>query len=233
MIKKVKWFIKVLLGKEIIVFRDKKINSKWYGNTYAGFYVYDEVLNNNSIVYSFGIGEDISFDEELINKFDCKVFGFDPTPKSICFIKNKKMSKKYSLQPYGLYNFDGNVEFLLPEDDDNVSCTIGNIRDYQSDKINKVSVPVLKFESIISKIGSNKIDLLKLDIEGSEYDVIDEILNSNIKIDQICIEFHHRFSGISKKMTKSAIKKLRIKGYKLIAISNQAEEFTFAHESII
>ena len=34
------------------------------------------------------------------------------------------------------------------------------------------------------------IDLLKLDIEGAEYDVIDDVLNEKLSIKQICLEFH-------------------------------------------
>ena len=33
-----------------------------------------------------GCGEDISFDLGLIEMFDCDVYGFDPTPKSIDFV---------------------------------------------------------------------------------------------------------------------------------------------------
>lgn len=43
--------------------RCKKI---WYGNGYGGFYVNPDLLNSSSIVYSIGIGEDISFDLDVI-----------------------------------------------------------------------------------------------------------------------------------------------------------------------
>ena len=52
-------------------------------NQLWGFYLNPEFINEKSIIYSFGIGEDISFDLSLIKEFDCNVFGFDFTPKSI------------------------------------------------------------------------------------------------------------------------------------------------------
>lgn len=232
--KKLKYIIKVLLGKEIIVFKDKNLAVKWYGKVNAGFYVYDKYLNENSIVYSIGIGEDISFDEALINKFNCTVYGFDPTPKSISFINNKSnLSDNFIMKPYGLYNMDGTIDFLLPSNSSHVSCTIGNLRDYEPDAIEKVAVPVYTFDTIAVKNETKKIDVLKLDIEGAEYDVLDNILNSKIEVNQICIEFHHRFQGISKEQTKGAIKLLRSKGYLLVGISDQRDEFTFLHKNLI
>ena len=44
------------------------IEKKWYGNSYGGFYVHSTPLNSNSIVYSIGIGKDISFDCKIIKK---------------------------------------------------------------------------------------------------------------------------------------------------------------------
>ena len=137
------------------------------------------------------------------------------------------------MNPYGLYNLDGTIDFLLPSNSSRVSCTIGNLRAYESEKIEKVTVPVYKFDTIISKIGTKKIDILKLDIEGAEYDVLTDVLNSKIKIDQICIEFHHHFKGISIEKTISAIKWFRSKGYLLVGISDQRDEFTFLHKTLI
>lgn len=71
-------------------------------------------LNSQSICYCAGAGEDISFDLELIKKFRCKVFIFDPTPRAKKHYeelvhrtnKGKKMpigspsqSKYYSIKP--------------------------------------------------------------------------------------------------------------------------------------
>jgi hypothetical protein len=54
---------------------------RWFGTKYGGFYVYPDRLCQESIIYSFGVGEDVSFDLELIEKYNCHVFAFDPTQK--------------------------------------------------------------------------------------------------------------------------------------------------------
>jgi hypothetical protein len=46
----------------------------------------DEVIKAIRI-YSCGVGEDISFDMAVMNDYDCEIFAFDPTPKSMDWIK--------------------------------------------------------------------------------------------------------------------------------------------------
>ena len=62
-----------------------------FGTDYGGYLLPENIkLDSNSIVYSIGIGEDISFDATLSAKYNCKVYMFDPTPRSIERRKNKK-----------------------------------------------------------------------------------------------------------------------------------------------
>jgi len=221
---KIKYFIKVLLRKELVSKVQVNVPVQWYGNKNAGFYIYSKYLDNNSIVYSFGVGEDISFDLQLINSFQCKVFGFDPTPKSVNFIKkNNNLPSQYYFIPIAIFNYDGIVNLKLPENPNYVSCKISN----ESDKNNIIEVPCKKFSTIVKELEHRKIDILKMDIEGAEYDVLDDILKSEILIEQILVEFHHRFPELGINKTKDAIKKLNKYGYKIAAISGSREEYTF------
>lgn len=59
------------------------------------------------------------------------------------------------------------------------------------DKFNEYSVSTITIEDII-KIHNHKFEsiILKLDAEGVEYDVINQILEKNIPIDKMYCEFH-------------------------------------------
>lgn len=216
----------VITGKECYFSIQQKKEVKWFGNTFCGFYVCSELLSEQSIVYSFGVGEDISFDEELMKK-GCMVYAYDPTPKSQVFIEKKNPSFLFSFKPYGIADYDGNAKFYLPENDEFVSCTTYNRWGYDESRKKPLMVEVKRLSTLMKENGHSHIDLLKIDIEGSEYDVIDNILEEELDIDQICVEVHHRFPGIGVRKTKDMVKKLNENGYFIVAISNTREEYTF------
>jgi FkbM family methyltransferase len=203
----------------------------WYGNTYGGFYIYPELLDENTIVYSFGIGEDISFDNAIIEKHNCKVFGFDPTPKSINWIANQKTNPNFQFYGFGLDSKSGFVDFYLPINDDHVSGSL--LKQTNVSELKKVSVEMKSFKDIVEKLGHKNIDVLKMDIEGSEYEVLDSILDSKVSITQILIEFHERFFADGKDKTIDIIKKMRKNGYEIFAISDSFEEVSFIKKSVL
>ena len=54
------------------------------GTDYGGWYFPEKHnLNQDSIIYSAGVGEDISFDLKIQNDLNCNIFLIDPTIKSI------------------------------------------------------------------------------------------------------------------------------------------------------
>ena len=66
-----------------------------------------------------------------------------------------------------------------------------------------------------------------MDIEGAEYEVIDTLQQHDIAVNQILIEFHHMYKGISLKDTLQAIDKLRELNFELFNISQRTYEFSF------
>jgi FkbM family methyltransferase len=226
-----KYIFKLIAGREILNWGLMKLPVKWFGNVNAGFYVADDKFSDKTIIYSFGIGEDVSFDEALIESFGCTVYAFDPTPKTKEFLSKKGTSNRFLFFDYGLYNLNGFIEFYLPPNPDHVSGTTYNRWVDKDAEIRPIQVPVKSFSSIVKDLRHDQIDILKMDIEGSEYVVLDDILSSGVEIKQILIEFHHRFRGVGIKRTKEAIKKLKDSGYKIAAISNSKEEYTFVKSS--
>jgi FkbM family methyltransferase len=225
--KRLKFFIKIILNREVYYKTQIVCETQWYGNKNAGFFVIPGLLNKDSVVYSCGIGEDISFDKGLIKEFNCKVYGFDPTPKTIKFIEKEKMNQNFKFYPYGISDHDGFMQFFLPKNPFDISGTSFNRWGYDETKYGPIEVPVKKFSTIAKELGHRKIDVLKLDIEGSEYSVLDDIFNSTIEINQLLIEFHHRFKNVGVRKTKVAIKKIIENGFLIAAISEHKEEYTF------
>ena len=208
-----------------------KVKKRWYGNQYGGFFASPLFINNNSIVYSFGIGEDISFDLEIINKHNSTVFGFDPTPKSIKWIANQKLTNRFSFFEYGIADKTGLVDFYLPKNEENVSGSFVNQININPDS--KIQVQMKSFYDLTIELGHEYINIVKMDIEGAEYMVLENLLKSGIRIDQILIEFHDRFFPNGKQMTINSIKLLEDHGYVLFGISDSLEELSFINRTLL
>jgi len=96
-----------------------------------------------------------------------------------------------------------------------------------SSKDNAIEVPAFCLSTIVTRLGHTQIDLLKMDIEGAEYEVLDGLLDSPIKPAQLLVEFHHRFPGIGVEKTANIVARLQQSGYKIFAISETGREVSF------
>lgn len=156
---------------------------KRYGTQYGGKFVDVDKINNSSIVYSFGLGDDITFDLELIKNFGCNIYGFDPTPRSMKYILDADLPKEFIFLPIGLANTNKLQTFRKPPQPDYMSFTPDSIH-------NDLTALVLDLTTIMKLFKHDHVDVLKMDIEGAEYGVIQNLLQNKIYPDQILVEFH-------------------------------------------
>ena len=198
--------------------------AKLYGGNHGWVVDYSK-LNSNSVVYSVGVGSNIDFDLALIEELKLAVYAFDPTPRSIEWIKKQSLSKSFKFIPVGLGSNDGEMEFFPPRKES--STHFSPIDRYDNLGVETIKAPVKTLKSLAQEFGHQTIDVLKMDIEGSEYDVIDNLEEQGVEINQILIEFHHMYKGISLDDTKNAIDKLRKLGFELFHISQRTYEFSF------
>jgi FkbM family methyltransferase len=222
--KKMNRFVRMLLGKDLLCIEDITCPKERFGSAYGGWDIVTERITADSVVYSFGVGEDASFDLALIRRFALKVHAFDPTPKSIAWVKSQSFPSDFIMHEYGIADFDGVIAFNPPENDTHVSHTI---LERPSTKGRAIEVAVKKLSTIMEELGHDKIDIMKMDVEGAEYDVIRDLENTGIRPRQILVEFHHRFPTVGNRKSVDAIKRIRNMGYELFSISASGEEFCF------
>lgn len=216
--------VKTLLGRDFFLSIDTRIPHERFGSDYGGWDVVTGTLGANSVVYSFGVGEDATFDLGLINRFGMTIHAFDPTPKSITWVGEQKLPKEFVLHAYGLATVDGNATFYPPENPDHISHSM---LEKSATKTRAITLPVKCLKTIMGELGHNAIDVLKLDIEGAEYEVLDSLVDSEIRPRQLLVEFHHRFTDAGIETTRKAVKGLQKQGYRLFCVSRSVEEFCF------
>ncbi len=203
-----------------------KIKKEWYGNSYGGFFLNPDLLNGQSIIYSFGIGKDLSFDNKILKKHHCKVFAFDPTPNSIEWVNRQKKNENMHIYPIGLSNTDGYTDFNIPSKKKRIS---GSLLPLKGEDYDVIKVQMNTLNSIMKKLNHEKIDLLKMDIEGAEYDTIPQILECKIYPKHFIVEFHDRMLGTSSKNSKDLVELMKLHGYAIFASSISFEEISFIH----
>jgi FkbM family methyltransferase len=225
-----KTFLKRLIGREIWLRPEIRVNKQ----TVGGWVICPQLLSKNSVIYSLGIGEDIAFDLELVRQFDLVVHGFDPTPNSADWLAGKNIPDGFAFHPWAVAARDGMLR-LNPRVDrrGKVSRDMYTLIESAGVDSGSIEVPAYTVESIMSKLNHDRLDILKMDIEGAEYDVIDGLLATNIRPDQLLIEFHHRFPGIGKSATVNALKKISNEGYKIFDISITGREISFVLPSAV
>jgi len=197
------------------------------GSSYGGWTVCPEGLGTGSVVYSFGIGKDITFDLELLERFGLEVHAFDPTPESLEWLRGQKLPPNLFVHAYGLASRDGTAMFHPPENPRHVSHSMVH---RGRPRAPPVELQVRRLGTLMGMLGHARLDILKMDIEGAEYDVLEDILRTKIRASQLLVEFHDRFPGIGIERTKGAISALNASGYRIFSISDSGEEFSFILE---
>ena len=181
-------------------------------------------LPESPLIFSGGAGKDITFELELIEKFNATIHLFDPSPTGLKTFLNVPENDKLIYYQLGLAINDNVIDFNFPQNPEEGSF---------SKVINPIN-DVIKFKCIkLSNILCNypRIDILKLDIEGFEYEVIEDIISNKIFPFQICCEFHHYFDSFSFLDTLKIIFLLKKNGY---SIKHKTQnDFLFVHKDLL
>jgi FkbM family methyltransferase len=215
-----------VVGRDLFYLRQVRAHRLRLGRPEASWCVCPAGLGSASVFYSFGVGEDISFELALNERFGLRVEAFDPTPRSLAWIKSQSLPPQFTLHEVGLAPWDGMAPFSPPLDPAHVSYSM--VRKDSADPA--VYAPVRRLATIARMLGHTRIDLLKMDIEGAEYGVLPDCLASGLVIDQILVEFHHRWECIGIAETKRAISLLRDRSYRIGNVSPSGCEYTFVRD---
>ena len=64
------------------------------------------------MVFSFGVGRDLSFECAMIERFGATVHAFDPTPLAIEWARAQRLPDRLVLRELGLADYDGMARFI-------------------------------------------------------------------------------------------------------------------------
>ena len=169
----------------------KNTNLIRLGRDRDGGYIIDErIVKNTNYLVSFGLGPDWSFELDYIKKNpDVKIFMYDYTVSSIPYIKQViKYFKRF-------ITFRGKYEYVKIR----LDYLFQYLNFFKLKNVNffseKITFPIKNkidtdIDKVFSRLPKNVNVVLKSDIEGSEFDVIDEINKYASRIELMIFEFH-------------------------------------------
>lgn len=152
-------------------------------------------LCSSSVVLDAG-GYEGQWAHDIYDKYECKVFIFEPI---IDFYKKieERFSENPDVTPYpfGLAGETRNETFSLLNDA--TSSLLAN--DLKNEGI---EAKLVCFKEFVDNQKLNKIDLIKINIEGGEYELLEHILETGIinKIQDIQVQFHSFIPNAEERM---------------------------------
>jgi FkbM family methyltransferase len=139
------------------------------------------VLPDSAVVYSFGIGDNISFDTDMAGLLGCRVYMFDPSPSVVSRFKSFR-----SGQACGKGTMYYQATGLGP-----VSALPG--REWNL-LIEGKPCKVESLANLARSLRHDRVDVIKIDIEGGEMAALQQILASRtldaLRVRQLLVEFH-------------------------------------------
>ncbi|ACV24344.1 FkbM family methyltransferase [Methanocaldococcus fervens] len=143
-----------------------------------------------------------------------KIYAFEPVPETFELLKkNVGNLEGVEIFPYAVGS-EGEITISYSEAGDVLSHKNGNLK-------KNVVVKSISIKKFIEENKINHIDILKLDIEGSEIEVLRDLKDNFNIIDNIVMEWHYSIEDF-----KNLSKELNLKKYYNIQISNNIIKLT-------
>jgi FkbM family methyltransferase len=184
-------------------------NLERLGSGYGGWTVPTDLIGPDWTCLCAGAGIDVTFDLALVERFGAAVITVDPTDESREHIARADADGRLRFVHAALWREDGELEMFVAADPQH--------RTLSSDDLQRTGRSVRVPARGIAGFGS--VDLVKLDIEGAEYDVL-PMIGPEVRV--LCVEMHPT-RGL--RAAVRAFRRLRASGFELVA--RHGADFTF------
>jgi FkbM family methyltransferase len=196
------------------------------GSQYGGWLIPSGLIEPSWLCYCVGAGGDISFDLALIDRFDATVRAFDPVADYVQAATAQAGGEpRFSIHEAAVATGDGPLRVQLTHDPGSQSVSAARL--YESAAY--VELPGRTLRSLMNELGDDHIDLLKLDIEGAEYEVLPTIDLRELGVKVFATQLHHNGSVGD---ARGLIAQLRDQGYEPVAC-RPAVKLTFARRDLL
>ncbi len=196
------------------------------GSPYGGWVIPGGMIEPSWICYSVGAGGDIGFDLDLIERYGITVRAFDAVAGYVeDAIAQAAGESRFTAHHAAIATGDGPLRMQLTHDPHSRSVSSAGL--YESARF--VELPGRTLSSLMAELGDDHIDLLKLDIEGGEYELMPTLSLRDLGAKVFAVQLHHTGSV---RAAHGLIARLHEEGYEPVAC-RPAVKIAFADRDLL
>lgn len=199
------------------------------GTRYGGWWLDTTAVGANPLLIDCGLGEDISFPVAFLERFGGRAIGIEPNPRSLAYCR-EHCPAAMEIRPQAFWHEVGRTltfhlprhQETLPKGADGVSGSLVGSHEYVGGG-ELLAVTTTTLGEILAAASRTECDVLKLDIEGAEYEVLQELCRSGDvrRTRQLLIEFHHGVTHHAIQDTEATVAAIEAAGLALIHVESR------------
>jgi FkbM family methyltransferase len=196
------------------------------GSHYGGWIVPGELIEPSWTCYLVGAGGDTTLDLELLRRYGVTVRSFDAVAEYVDKARQDAADEpRFSAHHAAIAVGDGPLRMQVTHDRN--SRSVSGVGLYDSTRF--LELPGRTLPSLMNELGDQRIDLLKIDIEGSEYELVPTLDLQSLGVKVFAVQLHHNRSVAE---ARRLIEGLKRQGYEPVACRS-AVKLTFAHGELL
>jgi FkbM family methyltransferase len=196
------------------------------GDTYGRWRLPVGLIDPSWVCYMVGAGGNIQVDVQLARRFGVTVRTIDAVDSYVESAKREAEGVAgLTVHHAAIATADGPIRMQVTHDSQSSSVSAAGL--YDSDDF--IELPGRTMASLMQELGDDHIDLFKLDIEGSEYEVLPTLDMRAMGVKVFATQLHHTAS-VSR--AKALIAELAQQGYEPVACVS-AVKITFVRTDLL
>ncbi|HUN77941.1 MAG TPA: FkbM family methyltransferase [Solirubrobacteraceae bacterium] len=158
------------------------------GSAYGGWMVPTALIAPDWICYCVGAGNDVSFDLELIARFGVRVQSVEPVEQYVDELRQANAGEpRFAIHRAALAAHDGPIRMQRTHNPAGLALSSANL--FETKQF--VEVPGRTLASLADELGDPRVDLLKFDVEGAEYELVPGLPLEELQVKALSFQVHH------------------------------------------
>lgn len=186
-------------------------------------YLYFAKLPEDGVVIDTGCSFEAEFSRHMIEHHGLRAFGVDPTRKHMQALAEleERYDGKFVHLPLAVGSTDGISNFYESKVNESGSLLDDHVNVINDETI-EYEIETICLTSLVKRIEAGRVSILKLDLEGMEYELLADATRSDLRqFDQLFVEFHHHAIGkYTPNDTKIIINKMTSFGYQSFSLDD-------------